>query len=50
MLCYKDEEVWALTPVQFYSQLEVHKFFNSNGDSKSKNENKMGYVDQIPGW
>lgn len=50
-LHYTDEQIWKLTPRQFYTQLNVHndvrKRMYGTGSSSSEH---AGFIDQIPGW
>jgi hypothetical protein len=50
---YTDKEVWALTPRQFVSQLNVHEDIMKQMHGQSTKAGKAiptGYIDQIPGW
>jgi hypothetical protein len=55
-LGYTDDQIWSLTPRQFYAQLEVHKDVTSKMYGSSSNPVSAvstagaGFIDQIPGW
>lgn len=50
-LHYTDEQIWRLTPRQFYTQLNVYgdvkRRMYGSGD---QNSSGTGFIDQIPGW
>lgn len=49
-LKYTDKEIWEMTPRKFKSQLDVHYDIQVRSGKFKDDTQKVGFIDQVPGW